>query len=111
MNYHGKKFRTVRNSSNGETSPDTIFHYEQEGNIVFATYSGGSVKLGHLIGLVDEEGNIDMRYHQVNTKNELMTGTCHSQPEVLKNGKLLLRETWSWTSGDKTSGTSIVEEL
>jgi hypothetical protein len=43
--------------------------------------------MGHLIGLVDHKGNIDMRYHQVNNKGEIMTGICKSRPEILKTVK------------------------
>lgn len=111
MNYNGKKFRTRSNSSNGETSSDTVFVYSQEGNLVKATYSGGRIKFGHLIGIVDELGNIDMRYHQLNTNDELMTGICFSRPELLANGKIVLHETWQWTSGENSKGTSIIEEM
>lgn len=44
MNYNGKKFKTQSNSSNGETSSETIFSYYQEGNLLKATYSGGQIK-------------------------------------------------------------------
>lgn len=111
INYHGKSFRPVQNSENGETSAETIFQYRQEENILTSTYSGGKIKTGHLIGLVDEKGQIEMRYHQVNTSNELMTGICRSVPEVLPNGKIRLHETWQWTSGDLSKGNSILEEI
>lgn len=111
MNYDNKKFRSIQNTENGETSNETIFHYKQVGNILHSTYSGGKIKTGHLIALVDENGNIDMRYHQINTKGELMTGICHSIPEILPNGKICLHESWQWTSGDKSKGTSILEEV
>jgi hypothetical protein len=52
-----------------------------------------------------------MRYHQVNDKGELMTGTCSSVPEILPDGKIRLHETWQWTSGDQSAGTSIIEEV
>lgn len=111
ISYDKKIFRPLANSENGETSDETIFNYRQEGNILTATYSGGKIKFGHLIGLVDEFGNIDMRYHQININNQLMTGICKSKPEVLPNGKLRLYETWQWTCGDKLEGTSIIEEI
>ena len=111
MNYNNKKFRTINNSENGETSTETIFHYKQIGNLLTGTYSGGKIKFGHLIGLVDEFGNIDMRYHQVNTQNELMTGVCFSKPALLANGKVKLHESWEWTSGNKSKGESIIEEI
>lgn len=110
MNYNNKVFKPISNTDNGETSNETIFHYKQVGNIVTATYSGGKIIQGHLIGLVDSFGNIEMRYHQVNDKNELMTGICKSTPEILANGKIRLLEAWEWTSGDKSTGTSIIEE-
>ena len=111
MNYHNKKFRPVSNTPNGETSEETIFHYKQEGNILTCTYSGGQIKSGQLIGLVDPEGNIDMRYHQINTKGELMTGICQSTPEILSDGRIRLHESWQWTSGDRSEGNSVLEEM
>ncbi len=111
IHYHGKSFRPVQNSENGETSAETVFHYVQKGNILTSEYSGGNIKTGHLIGLVDENGAIEMRYHQVNTSDELMTGICRSVPEILPNGKIRLLETWQWTSGDFLEGNSILEEI
>lgn len=111
MNYHNKKFRPISNTPNGETSEETIFHYKQEGNILTCTYSGGQIKSGQLIGLVDKAGNIDMRYHQVNGKGELMTGICQSKPEILPDGRIRLHETWQWTSGDQSKGDSVLEEI
>lgn len=111
MNYNNKKFRTVLNSDNGETSPETIFQFRQKGHILTSEYQGGKIVKGHLIGLVDKEGNIDMRYHQINAKGELMTGVCNSRPEILSNGKIRLHESWQWTSGDKSFGKSIIEEI
>ena len=111
MNYNTKRFRPIQNSENGETSEQTIFEYKQTGNILTSDYKGGQIVKGHLIGLVDENGHIEMRYHQVNVKGELMTGVCHSKPELQKNGKIRLYEKWQWTSGDKSSGESILEEI
>lgn len=110
ISYDNRIFKPVQNTPNGETSGDTIFHYRQTDNILRAEYAGGRIKTGHLIGLVDADGNIDMRYHQVNDAGELMTGICRSVPEILENGKIRLHETWEWTSGNCSSGHSIIEE-
>jgi len=110
IDYNGKVFRTVTNSENGETSGDTLFYYRQSGSFLTSEYKGGKIKYGHLIGQVDEKGCIDIRYHQINEKNELMTGVCRSVPEMLGNGKIRLHETWEWTSGDRSKGNSIIEE-
>lgn len=111
MNYNDKKFRPISNTENGETSSETLFHYKQVGNILTSEYSGGKIKNGHLIGLVDASGKIEMRYHQVNDQDELMTGICISTPEILENGKIRLHENWEWTSGDYSKGSSIIEEV
>ena len=111
MNYHDKKFRPISNTENGETSNETLFHYKQVGNILTSEYAGGKIKYGHLIGLVDNAGKIEMRYHQVNESGELMTGICSSTPEMLANGKIRLHESWEWTSGDRSKGESIIEEI
>jgi hypothetical protein len=110
INYNNKLFKPINNTENGETSNETVFKYKQTGNILTAEYTGGKIIFGHLIGLVDENGNIEMRYHQVNNQGKLMTGICHSKPERLANGKIRLHETWQWTSGDKSKGQSIIEE-
>lgn len=111
MNYDGKSFRPISNTENGETSEETLFHYKQEGKILSCDYSGGKIIKGHLIGIVNDAGKIDMRYHQINSQGELMTGVCTSVPEHLENGKIRLHETWQWTSGDRSKGNSILEEI
>lgn len=111
INYNGKKFIPVINSDNGEISSDTIFIYNQKGDIVTSEYSGNNIQKGHLIGIVNKYGEIDMRYHQVNNHGNLMTGICKSKPYIMKNGKIRLHEKWKWTSGDKTVGESILEEI
>jgi hypothetical protein len=111
INYENKQFRSVANTENGEVSGDTVFHYRQQGDIVWATYSGGSIRWGTLIATVAEGGDLNMRYHHINTAGELMTGECQSKPETLNDGRLRLHETWRWTSGDGSSGHSIVEEM
>ena len=113
MNYHNKKFRLISSTKNSETSEETVFIYSQEGNIITGEYSGGKILKGHLIGLVYEDGGLEMRYHQINTDKNFMTGICYSKPEMMPSGKLRLHEEWQWTSGsgDQSQGTSIVEEM
>ncbi|MDB4293205.1 n-acetylglutamate synthase [Maribacter sp.] len=109
--YNNKKFKPIKTSENAETTEETIFEYKQDGAILSAEYQGGKILKGHLIGLVDEKGRIEMRYHQVNTKGELMTGICSSTPEVGADGKIKLYERWEWTSGAKTKGESVLIEI
>jgi hypothetical protein len=111
IDYNGRLFRSVENSSNGEVSAATEFRYSQSGNIVTATYSGGAIVTGTLIATCDADGNLDMRYQHANTAGELMTGVCRSTPELLPDGRIRLHESWRWTCKDASSGSSIIEEV
>jgi hypothetical protein len=111
FDYNGRVFRSIANSGNGEVSAETIFHYRQRGNIVWATYEGGSIAFGTLIAKMDPNGVLSMRYSHVNNSGALMTGECVSTPELLSDGRYRLHERWQWTSGDRTSGESVIEEV
>lgn len=110
FNYNHKRFKVVSNSDQGEVSEDFVFEYHQHGNILTCEYQGGKIQCGQLMGIVDENGKIDMRYQQINQLGQLQTGHCISIPERMENGKIRLHETWQWTSGKRTNGTSTLEE-
>lgn len=109
--YDGKTFRSTENTPNGEVSSETLFNYHQDGNIVWAEYSGGDIVRGTLIATVQPGNELEMRYQHVNHSGELMTGRCRSTPEVLEDGRLRMRERWVWTGGDLSEGESVVEEV
>jgi hypothetical protein len=111
INYDNRRFRPVDNSAGGEVDGETLFHYRQREELVWATYEGGGIRWGTLVATVDESGNLDMRYAHVNEAGELMTGVCRSKPEVLPDGRLRLHERWRWTSGDGGEGRSVLEEV
>ncbi len=110
INYDGRTFAPITNTRTGEVSSETTFHYHQAGSIVWAEYSGGSIFKGQLIAISDADGCLDMRYHHLNAMGDLMTGICRTVPEVLSDGRLRLHEKWQWTSGDRSTGESILEE-
>lgn len=111
VDYNERRFVSKNNSENGEVGADTVFHYRQRGDVVWATYEGGRVVFGTLVAKVEPDGSLDMRYQHVNRDGELMTGRCRSTPEVLPDGRLRLHESWQWTCGDRSEGQSVVEEI
>lgn len=111
IDYDNRRFRSIQNSASGEVGAETVFTYHHSGDIVRAEYSGGSIASGHLIARCNPDGVLDMRYHHINTSGELMTGECISTPEILPDGRIRLHEKWRWTSGDLSSGESIIEEF
>lgn len=111
MYYGGRLFRPIETSDSSQTSEDTIFKYEQIGDRVTATYSGGNIKFGQIIGLVDADGILNMRYQHVNENDDLMTGWCITTPEMLPSGKIRLHEKWKWTCGHRARGRSVLDEI
>jgi len=111
VKYDDKKFSSVSNSETGEISSETIFHYHQKDDLVWAEYEGGEIVFGTLVARCDDIGKLDMRYQHLNKNGELMTGKCLSTPEILEDGRIRLHEKWQWTSGDESKGESIIEEI
>ncbi|WP_205758508.1 n-acetylglutamate synthase [Lysinibacillus sp. SGAir0095] len=111
INYNGRKFVSIENSANGEVSSKTYFAYKQEGDIISATYSGGEIVKGLLIGIVHKNGSLEFRYNHINKKNEIRGGECVSTPETLADGRIRLYENWKWLDAEATEGNSIIEEV
>jgi len=63
------------------------------------------------LATVDEQGNLDMRYQHINAGGKLMPAICKSRLHVLEDGRYRLHEAWQWTSGDRSSGESMSEEI
>jgi len=111
ISYDNRKFRSISNSDTGEVGSETVFQYHQNGDVVWGEYAGGEILRGSLIALALNDGSLDMRYQHINIRGELMTGRRNSIPEVLPDGRLRLHETWQWTSGDNSTGESVIEEI
>ena len=80
MNYDGKIVRSVQNSPGGDVSDSTLFNYHQQGDVVWATYTGGGIRFGTLIAAVTKDGSLNMRYQHLDDNGVLKTGECSSTP-------------------------------
>jgi len=104
----GRWFRSAAAVVGGEVGAATRFAYHQDGDLVWARYEGGEVRLGFLVGTRTQD-RLDFRYTHVNGAGETATGHCASEIVVTAQG-LRLHETWSWESRPG-SGTSVLEEV
>ncbi len=109
INLNNKTFKALENSSNGEVSNETIFHYFQEKSVVWADYKGGSITKGFLIGKIVGD-TIEFNYQHINESMELLTGKCKSQPQINIEGRVELLEQWQWTCKDFSKGSSVLIE-
>jgi hypothetical protein len=111
INYHNRQFAGIVNSPNGQVSGDTKFHYQQRGNILHATYQGGSILMGQMLGRVNEDNSLYFTYHHFDINHQLKSGCCYSRPKLLPDERIQLHESWEWTHGGAGEGESIVEEI
>ena len=111
INYDNRVFKSVENSETGEVTGETRFFYHQKGNVVWAEYEGGEIIFGNLIAKVFEDDSLEFHYQHLNVRGEFMTGRCESKPEILADGRIRLHEKWRWTSGDFSTGESVIEEV
>lgn len=110
INYHKKRFRAVSNSETGEVDEKTLFHYSQDGDLLWAVYQGSKIKLGTITGVVNDDSSLEFSYQHVNENGAIRSGKCVSKPEVLEDGRVKLYENWKWDDGGET-GESILEEI
>lgn len=113
IDYNDKTFRPVSNTANGDVNEETLFHYQQQSFLVSATYGGGQVLFGHLIGLANAEGMMEISYHHITQEGNIRTGICVTKPELLPDGRIRLHENWRWTNGgdEAVEGQSVLEEV
>ncbi len=107
----GKMFVARENTGSGEVDAQTVFEYHQDGGMIWALYAGGEIVRGHLLGRYVAEDRLVFSYHHLNNSGALMTGKCETAITEDPQGKLQLNETWEWTSGDLSSGTSVLVEV
>jgi hypothetical protein len=106
----GRRFRSLSQVDGGEVGSDTVFEYHQDGDLIWARYAGGEIRLGHLVG-TRRADQLEFRYAQLNSAGESATGYCKSRIEVdAADGRLRLHETWRWESRPG-EGTSVMVEI
>jgi len=105
----GRTLVGVENSGSGEVSGDTVFEFEQDGDRLYASYAGGDVVDGHLVGTFDGE-QWDIRYAQINSADETATGHSVGTVALLDDGRVRVEDEWEWESREG-SGRSVLEEI
>lgn len=111
INLDGKRFRSVETTENGDVDGDTVFTYRQQDGLISASYAGGFIIEGHLMGTILPDGRLSFVYHHVDLDHRISAGECISTPETLADGRVRLVESWQWFTGDCSQGDSIIEEI
>lgn len=106
---HGRRFTVASGGVDVGSSTVFLFTEDRLTGVVTATYRGGAVLAGSLVGTRDGS-RVEFRYSHVTRAGGLESGISRDSLSVLPDGRLRLDEQWEWTSRSG-SGTSVLEEL
>ena len=110
IDYNDKYFVGVENYDSGDLTAETVFHYRQNGEVVWGTFEGGGAVHGNLVAKVLEGGRLEMVWQYLNRDGKFIGGTCISTPEILPDGRIRLKESWQIAGGGEM-GKSVIEEV
>lgn len=103
----GLAMHAVQTAPNGVVNAETVFRFRQEGDRVHATYAGGRVEHGALVGVVDGD-RLAFTYCQRHTDGTLGHGRSDCTLRRGAQGLVQIVERFAWGDGE---GTNVLEEL
>jgi hypothetical protein len=109
MNLNGRKMHVVHTAPNGVVGRGTIFGFSQAGNVVTGHYSGGSIRIGYLVGLLTDD-TLAFRYCQISGTDQIDGGSSTGRIEACGGGRLRIVESFAWESREGC-GQNIFEEI
>jgi len=104
IDYDGRRFAPA-----GPDAEPAEGHYHQDGDLLWAEFSGVNVRTGRLVGTCHPDGTIDAAYCLVSKDGVSVAGACVSSPTLLPDGRIRLVEHWQRLDG--STGVSYVEEV
>ena len=105
----GRRFSSHAAVVGGDVGAETVFLYAERDGVISASYAGGAVVQGFLVGTRHGD-RLDFRYAQLRTDGTTASGRCRSLVVEQADGRVRLEETWQWESAEG-AGTSELAEL
>ena len=96
-------------SNNGVVNKDTIFRFSQNDSVITASYSGGKIVTGYLIGKIIES-NLHFRFIQIDLANNIDSGQSVCEIKKTDDGRIQLVEHFEWDSING-KGINIIEQI
>ena len=105
ISYEGKVFRKAGGGDG------TFARYRQDGDLVWADFTGGKVRRGTVTGTCAPDGTLRLAYTMVLETGEVISGQTVNVPEWQPDGSVVLREEWQRFGENAASGVSYLEEV
>lgn len=109
MNLDNIKMNVIQTTQNGAVNESTIFTFSQTENVVSASYCGGKILKGYLVGTI-ENNELTFSYCQLQVDGMLDNGRSVCEM-LIENDKIRLIEHFTWASRNSESGVNIFEEM
>ena len=109
FNLDGLRANAPVTAESGVINADTIFEFSQDGDLVEASYAGGQVRAGRLIGRVKGD-TLEFRYCQAHDDGSLDGGRSNCELRRADDGKIEIVERFQWASREG-EGVNIIREL
>lgn len=106
INFDNKHMTATRTAPNGVVNKQTIFCFRQFDTRVVASYTGGKVKRGMLIGKINQ-GQLLFSYAQEDMTGKVQGGSSECEIRLLPDRRIQLLEHFEWPDG---KGVNIIEE-
>ena len=107
INLHEKRMHVKETAENGVVNEETIFEFYQKEDRVLATYRGGKVSRGVLVGILSED-RFSFNYGQQHLDGNIAGGHSICDIEIQSDGKYRLIEHFQWERG---TGRNVFVEL
>lgn len=109
LNLDARRMHAVQTAANGVINRDTIFRFTQERDAVWASYAGGRIVRGFLVGMVQGD-QLTFHYCQLETGGTLNSGHSRCALQRTADGLMQIIEHFEWASGAGT-GMNIIQEI
>jgi hypothetical protein len=110
MTLDNVKMNVIQTAPNGVVNELTIFTFSQNDNFVSASYSGGQIFKGYLVGTIDED-KLVFSYCQIQIDGKMDNGQSECDITLGEDGKIKLIEHFTWASKNDETGVNIFQEL
>ncbi len=100
----------ISTAETGVVNEDTIFHFTQHDEHVEASYSGGQIVKGFLVGIMKGQ-ELAFTYCQLQKDQQLDNGVSQAELRMDSDGKILLVEHFEWKSRPGEKGTNTFRQI
>lgn len=109
MNLDGVRMYVSATGERGVVGSDTVLRFVQKGSRVFASYAGGAVERGCLVGRLSGS-ELAFRYAQRERSGEIHAGRSVCAVSLGAEGRLRIVEHFEWSTREGT-GTNVFDQL